>query len=118
MNTHMIFHKGPFRNLNAHEVAEEIKGLHKQIVLLGSVFADTLGAKRVVETIRKRMEKFIGFLPLLHAICNPGFAARHWHLVIRQFLKFKPSLIFYSLPVMLSNNQFVYLFLNNIKGKS
>jgi len=82
----VLFYTGPFRNLDSQMVAEEITTLHQQVVQLGSVFADVFGAKRVVETIRKRMEKFISYLPLLHAICNPGFTVRHWTLVFLFFL--------------------------------
>lgn len=52
--------------------------MHRQMVQLGTVFADVSGAKRVAETVRKRIEKFMGFLPLLHAVCNPGLRERHW----------------------------------------
>ena len=43
----VLFYTGPFRNLDSQMVAEEITTLHKQVVQLGSVFADVFGAKRV-----------------------------------------------------------------------
>jgi dynein heavy chain len=45
------------------------------------VFADVSAAKRVTDTVRKRIEKFMGYLPLLHSVCNPGLRDRHWILV-------------------------------------
>ena len=55
--------------------------MHEQMIQLGAIFGDVAGAKRVADTIRKRIEKFVGFLPLLHAVCNKGLRERHWQLV-------------------------------------
>lgn len=62
-------------------IATEINAMHKEMLKLGAVFADVHAAKRVADTVRKRIEKFMGFLPLLHAVCNPGLRERHWILV-------------------------------------
>ena len=70
--------EGPFRGLHSQTIAVDVNGMHRQLVDLGVLFRDSLGAKRVVDTVRKRMEKFIGYLPLLHAVCNPGLRERHW----------------------------------------
>lgn len=56
--------------------------MHEQMIQLGAIFADVPGAKRVADTVRKRIEKFVGFLPLLHAVCNRGLRERHWILVV------------------------------------
>ena len=71
------FH-GPFLNLDSQMIANETRTMHQQMIQLGVIFADVHGAKRVADTVRKRIEKFIGFLPLFHAVCNPGLRERHW----------------------------------------
>ena len=59
----------------------EISAMHKEMLKLGAVFENVSAAKRVADTVRKRIEKFMSFLPLLHAVCNPGLRERHWILV-------------------------------------
>lgn len=81
----MVFHTGPFRKLDSQAIATEINNMHRQMTQLGVVFADIHGAKRVADTVRKRIEKFMSFLPLLHAVCNPGLRERHWVLVKKEF---------------------------------
>ena len=72
---------GPFKHLDSQMITDEVNAMHKQMLQLGAVFADVCTAKRVADTVRKRIEKFMGFLPLLHAVCNPGLRERHWILV-------------------------------------
>lgn len=62
-------------------IASEINAMYKQMQQLAIVFADVTAAKRVTDTVRKRIVKFMGYLPLLHAVCNPGLRERHWILV-------------------------------------
>lgn len=71
--------------MDSQAIAAEINSMHRQMTQLGIVFADVNGAKRVADTVRKRIEKFMSFLPLLHAVCNPGLRERHWVLVIDLF---------------------------------
>lgn len=73
-------------------IAAEVSAMHRQMIQLGVVFADVIGAKRVAETVRKRIDKFMGFLPLLHAVCNPGLRERHWVQVskLRSLLHYFP----------------------------
>jgi len=73
---------GPFRGLDSQIIARDINSMHKQILELGTLFQDSVGAKRVVDTVRTRMDKFISYIPLMHAVCNPGLRQRHWILVI------------------------------------
>jgi dynein heavy chain len=72
---------GPFRKLDSQMIADEITAMYKQMQQLAVVFADVSAAKRVTDTVRKRIEKFMGYLPLLHSVCNPGLRDRHWILV-------------------------------------
>lgn len=83
--SHDLWFHGPFKNLDSQEIDKEIHSMHQQTIQLGTIFAEVPGAKRVADTIRKRIEKFIGFLPLLHAVCNPGLRERHWLQISRNF---------------------------------
>lgn len=67
-------------------IADEINAMSQQMKQLAIVFADVSAAKRVTDTVRKRIEKFLGYLPLLHAVCNPGLRERHWILVRLKYL--------------------------------
>ncbi|EFX65497.1 hypothetical protein DAPPUDRAFT_333133 [Daphnia pulex] len=83
--SHDVWFLGPFSKLDSQMIADEITAMYKQMQQLAIVFADVSAAKRVTETIRKRIEKFMGYLPLLHSVCNPGLRDRHWILISQNF---------------------------------
>ena len=67
--------------LDSQFIGQEIARMYKQMAQLAIIFNDVVGAKRVANTVLKRIDKFRGFLPLLHAVCNRGIRDRHWILV-------------------------------------
>jgi dynein heavy chain len=43
-------------------ITDEINAMYKQMPQLAIVFADVTAAKRVADTVRKRIEKFMSYL--------------------------------------------------------
>ena len=76
-NYDVWFH-GPFCELDSQYVAQETDNMLQQIIHLGVTFSNVPGPKKVADVVQKRIEKFRNFVPLLHAVCNPGLRERHW----------------------------------------
>lgn len=72
---------GPFADLDADGVAEEVETMWRTLYKLAKVFFDNPGAKRIAEMIRVKVEKFKYFVPLLQSVCNKGLRQRHWDRV-------------------------------------
>jgi len=51
------------------------------LVRLSECFYDVPGAKRIVEIVLTKAEKFSTNIPILETICNPGLQERHWEKV-------------------------------------
>lgn len=94
---------GPFRKLDSQMIANEINAMYKQMQQLAIVFADVTAAKRVADTVRKRIEKFMSYLPLLHAVCNPGLRQRHW-ILVKVYLHRKMETILIKITLQISQN--------------
>jgi len=73
-----LWSDGPFMGLDANAIAEEVENMWKTMYKLSKQFNDQPGPKKVAETVRRKMEKFKQFIPLLVTICNPGLRERHW----------------------------------------
>ncbi|GJQ73710.1 DNAH3 [Trypoxylus dichotomus] len=69
---------GPFKELDADEVKDEVENMWRTLYKLAKVFHDNPGAKRIAEMVRAKVEKFRQFIPVLQTVCNKGLQARHW----------------------------------------
>lgn len=69
---------GPFRNLNAIEIKENVDNMWKTLYKLSRTLVYYPGSQRVADIVRGRVEIFKNYLPVLETICNPGIRDRHW----------------------------------------
>ncbi|KAI4456226.1 dynein heavy chain family protein [Holotrichia oblita] len=69
---------GPFKELDADEVKDEVENMWRTLYKLAKVFHDNPGAKRIAEMVRAKVEKFRQFVPVLQTVCNKGLQDRHW----------------------------------------
>lgn len=72
---------GPFTNLNADLIREEVDAMFKVILKLVKVLISNPQAKRIAEQLRLKIEKFKIYLPILDAICRQGLTDRHWQQI-------------------------------------
>lgn len=72
---------GPFSELDADQVKEEVEGMWRVLYKLAKTFHDNPGARRIAEMVRAKVEKFRQFLPVLQTVCNKGLQPRHWNRV-------------------------------------
>ncbi|CAG9858599.1 unnamed protein product [Phyllotreta striolata] len=69
---------GPFKGLDADEIAEYTDSVWKVLYKLLKALSDNPGAKRVAEMTKAKVEKFKQFVPVLQCVCNKGLQKRHW----------------------------------------
>ena len=81
LNCFVFSNAGPFTEVNAEEVEEEVSGMWRTMYKLTKSFSDVPGPKRIAESVKTKIDKFKAHLPLLQTICNPGIRDRHWDLV-------------------------------------
>lgn len=74
---------GPFTDINAEEVEEEISSMYRTVFKLSKTFGDVPAPRRVADSVKSKIDKFKVHLPLLQVICNPGLRDRHWEQVSR-----------------------------------
>ncbi|KAM9311612.1 dynein axonemal heavy chain 3-like [Gastrophryne carolinensis] len=74
---------GPFFQVNAEKVGEEVQNLWKTSYQLTKAFyhPDLHGPLKVATTIKTKLEKFKINMPLVTALCTPGIKPRHWNLM-------------------------------------
>ena len=72
---------GPFTDVNAEEVEEEVSNMWRTMYKLTKSFSDVPGPKRIADSVKSKIDKFKAHLPLLQTICNPGIRDRHWEQV-------------------------------------
>ncbi|XP_073479664.1 dynein axonemal heavy chain 3-like [Aquarana catesbeiana] len=74
---------GPFLQVNAENVEEEVQNLWKTSYKLTKAFyhPDLHGPLKVATTIKTKLEKFKINMPLVTALCTPGIKPRHWNLM-------------------------------------
>lgn len=77
---------GPFVDLNAEEVEEEVGNMWRTMHKLAKTFSDTPNPKRAAEVTKSKLDKFKQHLPLLQVFCNPGIRDRHWKRVRNQVI--------------------------------
>ncbi|KAG8235430.1 hypothetical protein J437_LFUL015495 [Ladona fulva] len=75
------WYNGPFMNLDASKVEDEVGIIWKTLYKLTKTFHDLPGSKRVAEMVKAKVEKFKQLLPVLHTICNKGMKERHWQQI-------------------------------------
>ncbi|XP_078041170.1 dynein heavy chain 3, axonemal [Augochlora pura] len=69
---------GPFEGLNADVITDDVENIWRTLYRLARILTDVPGARRVVDTVRGKVEKFKQLLPVLQIICTPGMQKRHW----------------------------------------
>ncbi|XP_078610604.1 dynein axonemal heavy chain 3-like isoform X1 [Branchiostoma floridae x Branchiostoma japonicum] len=69
---------GPFGDLNAEELEEEIGNMWRTMYKLTKQFSDVAGPRRIAESVKSKIDKFKQHMPILQTICNPGIRDRHW----------------------------------------
>lgn len=77
--SHEQWMNGPFQDINAEKLEEEVSGMWRIIFKLVKTFSDAAAPRRVAENMKTKIDKFKGNLPLLTKICNPGLRDRHWN---------------------------------------
>ncbi|KAK3717325.1 hypothetical protein QZH41_011557, partial [Actinostola sp. cb2023] len=77
-NKHEAWLNGPFTNINAEEVEEDISSMFRTVFKLSKTFGDAPAPRRVADSVKSKIDKFKVHLPLLQIICNPGIRDRHW----------------------------------------
>ncbi|XP_041084991.1 dynein heavy chain 3, axonemal-like [Polyodon spathula] len=76
-----IWLNGPFLNLNAEDINEEIGNMWRTVYKLTKTLSDLPGPRRVADSIKVKIDKFKQYLPILSTICNPGIKQRHWEKI-------------------------------------
>ena len=69
---------GPFVELDAEEVEEEVGNMWRTMHKLSRTFTDNPNPKRSAEITKSKLDKFKQHIPLLQVFCNPGIRDRHW----------------------------------------
>ncbi|KAK0140700.1 Dynein heavy chain 3, axonemal [Merluccius polli] len=76
-----VWMNGPFKDLDAEKVSEELGLMWRTVYKLTKQFSSLPGPRRVAETFRRKMDQFKHHLPVLTTICNPGIKERHWEQI-------------------------------------
>ncbi|XP_077075428.1 dynein axonemal heavy chain 3 isoform X1 [Siphateles boraxobius] len=76
-----VWMNGPFRNMNAETVSEELGNMWRTMYKLSKTFSERTAPGRVTENFKKKIDKFKQHLPILTTICNPGLKDRHWEMI-------------------------------------
>ena len=81
-----LSYAGPFQDLNAEHIQDEVDGMFRTMYKLARSFGDQPGPQRIANNVKGKIDKFKAHLPMLGVICNPGIRDRHWERVRRVFL--------------------------------
>eukprot|EP00795_Rhopilema_esculentum_P009610 gene9610-17369_t len=73
-----LWMNGPFRDMDAEQLEEEVSSMWRTMFKLTKTFADVQGPRRVADSTKTKIDKFKVYMPLLSCICNPGLRDRHW----------------------------------------
>ena len=74
----LITLSGPFKNLNAEDIDNEVSEMWRTVYKLTKTLSDQPGPRNVADRVKGKIDKFKQHLPILHTICNPGIRDRHW----------------------------------------
>ncbi|XP_060776842.1 dynein axonemal heavy chain 3 [Neoarius graeffei] len=87
-NTALNFHtksdiwmNGPFKELNAMRISDDLSSMYSQMYKLVKVFSEVAAPRRVADSFCTKINKFKQHLPILSTICNPGMKGRHWERI-------------------------------------
>jgi dynein heavy chain len=72
---------GPFNEINAELMEETVSNMYRTTFKLIKVFADQPSPKKVVESVKNKLEKFKQHIPLITILRNPGLKPRHWEAI-------------------------------------
>jgi len=72
---------GPFQQLNAEAIEQELGEMSRALYKLSKSFSDQPAPRNVADRVRRQIEKFKSYQALLNVICNPGIRDRHWKKV-------------------------------------
>lgn len=72
---------GPFKDLDAEAITEELDVMWKTLHKLGRTFSNLPGPQLVAKSFQSKVEQFKMHLPVLSTISNPGMKERHWKQV-------------------------------------
>lgn len=75
---------GPFMNLDAEAISDELDGMWKTLHKLFRTFSSFAGPQLVAKTYELKVEQFKAYLPVLKTISNRGIKERHWQQVTRK----------------------------------
>ncbi|EFC47930.1 hypothetical protein NAEGRDRAFT_78559 [Naegleria gruberi] len=73
--------KEPFENLDAPKIEEEVKAAEKAMLKCMKQFKEIPEIRKISETIKKKVEEFTPYIPLVLALRNPGMRQRHWQSI-------------------------------------
>ena len=79
----MLPSPGPFLELDAEQVEEEVGGMWRTMHKLTRTLAECPHPKRSAELYKMKLNDFKEHLPLLQTFCNHGLRDRHWKRVRR-----------------------------------
>ncbi|KNC96829.1 uncharacterized protein SPPG_07663 [Spizellomyces punctatus DAOM BR117] len=69
---------GSFRELNAETVEENVQSMFRIMFKLTKTFSELPVPRKVAESVKNRLDRFKGHLPLITILRNPGLRDRHW----------------------------------------
>ncbi|XP_030596674.1 dynein heavy chain 3, axonemal isoform X2 [Archocentrus centrarchus] len=76
-----VWMNGPFMQLNAEKISEELDIMWKTMYKLIKTFSNLPGPCHVARTFKANIDKFKQHVPILTTICNPGMKDRHWEKI-------------------------------------
>lgn len=76
-----VWINGPFRNLNAETIANELDVMWGTMHTLTKALSELPGPCRVSKYFKSKIDQFKKHIPLLKTICNPGIKDHHWDLI-------------------------------------
>lgn len=77
---------GPFLELDAEQVEEEVGTMWRTMHKLTRTFAEQPQPKRSAELYKMKLNEFKEHLPLLQTFCNQGLRDRHWQRVCEIYM--------------------------------
>ncbi|XP_046888652.1 dynein axonemal heavy chain 3 [Hypomesus transpacificus] len=80
-NQSEIWMNGPFVQLNAEKIGDELLTMWRTMYKLTKSLSDLPGPRRIADSFKMKIDKFKQHLPVLTTICNPGIKDRHWEKI-------------------------------------
>ena len=70
--------QGPFVDLRAETVDEDVNAMWRTIFKLSKSLADQPVPRKVADMLKSKLDKFKTYIPLITTLRNPGLRDRHW----------------------------------------